>query len=93
MKHSAEKPLIIIGGGREAAGPDYELYVDNDSETHPLIGKALREFLPSVFEGKYDPDSEPEMEWVGIPISCMRNLYLTRVRLASWATPRWETRL
>ncbi|KAG2141939.1 FAD dependent oxidoreductase [Suillus clintonianus] len=66
VTHDTEKPLIIIGGGREAAEPSYELYVDNDSQTHPLVGHALREFLPSVFEGKYDPDSEPEMEWTGI---------------------------
>jgi hypothetical protein len=54
--------------------PSYELYVDDDSETHPLVGQALREFLPSVFEGKYDPDSEPEMEWVGT--------YFTRARIS-----------
>jgi glycine/D-amino acid oxidase-like deaminating enzyme len=64
VTHDTEKPLIIIGGGREAGVP--ELYVDDDSETHPLVGQALREFLPFVFEGKYDPDSEPEMEWTGI---------------------------
>ncbi|KAG1816222.1 FAD dependent oxidoreductase [Suillus variegatus] len=66
VKHDTEKPLIIIGGGREAVGPRYELYVDDDSETHPLVGKVLREFLPSIFEGKYDPLLEPEMEWTGI---------------------------
>ncbi|KAG1833900.1 FAD dependent oxidoreductase [Suillus variegatus] len=66
VTRDTEKPLIIIGGGQEAAAPSRELYVDDDSETHPLIGKALREFLPSVFEGKYDPHSEPEMEWTGI---------------------------
>ncbi|KAG2072464.1 FAD dependent oxidoreductase [Suillus decipiens] len=66
VTHDSEKPLIIVGGGREAVAPGYELYVDDDSETHPLAGKALREFLPSVFEGKYDPDSKPEMEWTGI---------------------------
>ncbi|KAG1722482.1 FAD dependent oxidoreductase [Suillus lakei] len=57
VQYDTEKPLIIIS---------YELYVDDDSEMHPVVGKALREFLPSVFEGKYDPDSEPEMEWTGI---------------------------
>ncbi|KAG1899126.1 FAD dependent oxidoreductase-domain-containing protein [Suillus fuscotomentosus] len=66
VTRDTEKPLIIIGGGQEAAAPSRELYVDDDSETHPLVGKALREFLPSVFEGKYDPHSEPEMEWTGI---------------------------
>ncbi|KAG2040208.1 FAD dependent oxidoreductase [Suillus americanus] len=66
VTHDTEKPLIIIGGSRDATAPSYELYVDDDSETHPLVGKALREFLPPVFEGKYDPNSEPEMEWTGI---------------------------
>jgi hypothetical protein len=93
VKHYAEKPLIIIGGGREAAGPDYELYIDSDSETHPLVGKALREFLPSVFEGKFDPESEPEMEWVDIPPFLFEDPPDEEFRLASWATPRWETRL
>jgi hypothetical protein len=79
VQSDSEKPLIIIGGGREAAGPAYELYVDSDSETHPLVGKALREFLPSVFEGKYDPDSEPEMEWVGIPFFIFEELHLINV--------------
>lgn len=78
MKDDTEKPLIIIGGGREAVAPSYELYVDDDSETHPLVGKALREFLPSVFESKYDPDSEPEMEWVGTLFTCVRTS-LTKV--------------
>ncbi|KAG2363598.1 FAD dependent oxidoreductase [Suillus spraguei] len=63
ITHDTEKPLIIIGGCEEAAASSY---VDDDSKTHPLVGKALREFLPFVFEGKYDPGSEPEMEWTGI---------------------------
>ncbi|KAG2357782.1 FAD dependent oxidoreductase [Suillus spraguei] len=66
VTHDTEKPLIIIGGSRNAVVPSYELYVDDDSETHPLVGKALREFLPAVFEGKYNTNLEPEMEWTGI---------------------------
>lgn len=58
--------------------PSYEFYVDDDSQTHPLVGKALREFLPSVFEGKYDPDSEPEMEWVDTLFTWVR-ISLTNV--------------
>lgn len=74
--------------------PDHELYVDNDSETHPLAGKALREFLPSVFEGKYDPKSEPEMEWVSIPpFHTQGPTPDDGFRLVLRATPRLETRL
>ncbi|KAG2034915.1 hypothetical protein BDR03DRAFT_1001367 [Suillus americanus] len=40
-------------GSREAVSPSYELYVDDDSETHPLVGQAPCEFLPSVFEGTW----------------------------------------
>ncbi|KAG2141919.1 hypothetical protein DEU56DRAFT_754880 [Suillus clintonianus] len=45
VTYDTEKPLIINGGGREAAAPSYELHMDNDSKTHTLVGNTLREFL------------------------------------------------
>ncbi|EIW59961.1 FAD dependent oxidoreductase [Trametes versicolor FP-101664 SS1] len=61
-----EKPLVILGGGREATKPKFELYVADDSVVNPGVGEALRKFLPVVFPGKYEADQKPEMEWTGI---------------------------
>ncbi|KAI6032375.1 hypothetical protein BKA83DRAFT_682572 [Pisolithus microcarpus] len=61
-----QTPLVILGGGREASGPQFELYVDDDSSINPVVGKELRKFLPAVFEGKPEHGNEPEMEWTGI---------------------------
>ena len=41
-----------------------EVYVDDDTTCHPQVGETLRAFLPKVFEGKFEPGREPEMEWV-----------------------------
>ncbi|THH07853.1 hypothetical protein EW145_g3099 [Phellinidium pouzarii] len=60
-----EKPLVILGGGREAV-QDYEFGISDDSEVNAQAGRALRAFLPTVFPGRYDEGSEPEMEWTGI---------------------------
>ncbi|KAI0351289.1 FAD dependent oxidoreductase [Trametes cingulata] len=61
-----EKPLVILGGGRETAHPAFELYEPDDSALDPAVGRALRAFLPAVFPGRYAPGAEPEMEWTGI---------------------------
>jgi len=66
LKSKAEEtPLVILGGGREAAD-GLEVYNIDDSVVNQNVGKVLREFLPSVFPEKYDKDREPEMEWTGI---------------------------
>ncbi|CCL99502.1 uncharacterized protein FIBRA_01520 [Fibroporia radiculosa] len=59
-------PLVILGGGREAATPAYELYVADDSAVSADVSDVLRKFLPAVFPGKYEEGHEPEMEWTGI---------------------------
>ncbi|KZT21021.1 FAD dependent oxidoreductase [Neolentinus lepideus HHB14362 ss-1] len=61
-----EKPLVILGGGREASAPGYERFVIDDSTLNPVVGQSLRQFLPDVFPGKFDETQEPEMEWSGI---------------------------
>jgi glycine/D-amino acid oxidase-like deaminating enzyme len=61
---ATDKPLVILGGGREAVSPKFELYVEDDSAVNQDIGQALRNFLPSVFPGKFQKGREPEMEWV-----------------------------
>ncbi|KAL1730176.1 FAD dependent oxidoreductase [Schizophyllum commune] len=59
-------PLVIVGGGREAAAPTYETGVEDDSVTNPSVSRVLRDFLPEVFPGKYEREREFEMEWTGI---------------------------
>ncbi|KAL4063858.1 FAD dependent oxidoreductase [Scleroderma citrinum] len=59
-------PLVIMGGIRTAAEPSFERFVDDDSTLNPIVGKALRDFLPTIFEGKFEHGREPEMEWTGI---------------------------
>ncbi|TFY67270.1 hypothetical protein EVJ58_g1719 [Rhodofomes roseus] len=66
LEEGQEHPLVIIGGGREATLPKYELYVADDSAINPKAGAALRKFLPTLFPGKYEEGREPEMEWTGI---------------------------
>ncbi|KAF8066928.1 FAD dependent oxidoreductase [Lyophyllum atratum] len=61
-----ENPLVILGGGRDASGPDFETYVTDDSVLREEVGEVLRTFLPGVFPGKYEKGREPEMEWTGI---------------------------
>ncbi|KAG2141859.1 FAD dependent oxidoreductase [Suillus clintonianus] len=65
-KGSDEKPLVILGGARRLAIAPFELNVQDDSVVCDVIGKSLRNFLPSVFPGKFDSGREPEMEWTGI---------------------------
>lgn len=64
IKTTNEKPLIILGGARGSASPAFEAYIDDDTTCNPQVGKTLRAFLPAVFEGKFEPGREPEMEWV-----------------------------
>ncbi|KAJ7736538.1 FAD dependent oxidoreductase [Mycena maculata] len=60
-----ERPLVILGGGREVQNPDFEFYQSDDSTVNQLVGVALRKFLPSVFPGKF-AEEQPEEEWTGI---------------------------
>jgi glycine/D-amino acid oxidase-like deaminating enzyme len=57
-------PLIILGGGREVTAPHFEIYEDDDSVLNEKVSRALKDFLPSLFEGRYEKGREPEMEWV-----------------------------
>ncbi|KAI0782801.1 FAD dependent oxidoreductase [Abortiporus biennis] len=66
LEGGQQHPLVIIGGGREVTKPKFEFYETDDGSVNPAVGKALREFLPAVYPGKYDAGKEPEMEWTGI---------------------------
>jgi len=62
-----ENPLVILGGGREATAPQFELYEDDDSVINEDVSRLLKDFLPNLFEGRYEKGREPEMEWVRPP--------------------------
>lgn len=65
MKETGEdRPLVILGGGREVSGPRYELYEMNDAAVNEDVGAALRKFLPGVFPGMYPVEAQVEWEWV-----------------------------
>lgn len=59
-----ENPLVILSGGRETASTQFELYEGDDSVIDKDVSRTLNEFLPNLFEGKYEKGREPEMEWV-----------------------------
>ncbi|KAG8894559.1 hypothetical protein FRC01_012892, partial [Tulasnella sp. 417] len=61
---SSERPLIILGGGRESA--PWESNVTDDSVLDETVGKTLRGFLPAVYPRAFSEGSEPEFEWTGI---------------------------
>ena len=66
------KPVVILGGGRESAGPSFETFESDDSVLNAKVGSILRRFLPAVFPGKYaeqGSDSNVLMEWVPIYIT------------------------
>jgi hypothetical protein len=54
-----QDPLIILGGGRESTAPQYESGVADDSEVNPVVGRALRGFLPALFAVSRSDDSNP----------------------------------
>jgi len=60
-----EKPLIILGGGREVTVPTFDQYEADDSVFREDVGTVLRDFLPGLFPGKFENSVVPEMEWVG----------------------------
>ena len=44
-------PLVILGGGREVAAPQFEIYEDDDSMINGYVSRALGTFLPSCLKG------------------------------------------
>jgi hypothetical protein len=59
-------PLIIFGGGRQNAGENMESGETDDGILNERVGRALREFLPHWFPGKFEGGEDAwEMEWVG----------------------------
>lgn len=59
-----EKPLVILGGGREVQSPDFEYHQIDDSSANHSVGESLRKFLPAVFPGIFAEEGKPEQEWV-----------------------------
>jgi hypothetical protein len=62
---SYRNPLIIFGGGRQNAGENMESGETDDGILNERVGRALREFLPHWFPGKFEGGEDAwEMEWV-----------------------------
>lgn len=62
-----ENPLVILGGGREAAAPKFELYETDDSVINEDVSRVLKDFLPGLLPGRYEKGREADMEWVRLP--------------------------
>jgi hypothetical protein len=61
----SRNPLIILGGGRQNAGENMESGETDDGILNERVGRALREFLPHWFPGKFEGGEDGwEMEWV-----------------------------
>ncbi|KAG8999703.1 hypothetical protein FRB94_005956 [Tulasnella sp. JGI-2019a] len=63
---ASDRPLIILGGGRESSGPNFEYNIADDSSVNSKVSATLRAFLPAAFPGQFDNDTNPDMEWTGI---------------------------
>ncbi|KAJ6558006.1 FAD dependent oxidoreductase [Mycena capillaripes] len=61
------RPLVILGGMRDAVGPPFETHITDDSTLNADVGEALRAFLPGMFPGgDKTAEVEVEAEWTGI---------------------------
>lgn len=68
-KEEEERPLVVLGGGREVERRlAFALGETDDGVLDGEVGRVLREFLPGVFPGRYAEGAEPEMEWVRLPV-------------------------
>ncbi|KAF6756559.1 FAD dependent oxidoreductase-domain-containing protein [Ephemerocybe angulata] len=66
VKEVGERPLIILGGAREVAKPNFGFYETDDGIIDDEVGSVLRKFLPSLFPKLFDNDTKPIWEWTGI---------------------------
>lgn len=65
-KDNDPRPLVILGGMRDAAGPPFEAHITDDSALNAVVGEALRAFLPGMFPDDNATEVEVEAEWTGI---------------------------
>lgn len=75
VSDEGERPVVIVGGGRETDGPTHGTFETDDSVLKPKVGSVLRALLPAVFPGRYEEggDSNVLMEWVPIPALIARH--------------------
>lgn len=66
-KEEEEKAVVILGGGREAAVPNHEYNIADDSAINPVISKVLNKFLPHLYPTDFG-NKGPEMEWVSVMV-------------------------
>lgn len=59
---------MILGGGRDTAGPMQDQYTMDDSVLNENVSKTLKRFLPDLWAGTdmFEEGREPEMEWVSM---------------------------
>ncbi|KIK57722.1 hypothetical protein GYMLUDRAFT_45893 [Collybiopsis luxurians FD-317 M1] len=60
------RPLVVLGGGREIGGPTNEQFQTDDSVLNAAVGEDLHAFLPNTFPRMFEEGEMPEMEWTGI---------------------------
>jgi glycine/D-amino acid oxidase-like deaminating enzyme len=65
-------PLVLLGGGRDTAGPGLDQYTMDDSVINNRVSKTLKGFLPNLYSdtGLFEKDKEAEMQWV---CDCVRS--------------------
>ncbi|KAF9530082.1 FAD dependent oxidoreductase [Crepidotus variabilis] len=65
-----QAPFVVLGGGRQHAGTNFEGGISDDSRINTQVGKALRRFLGTLFDGLFDSGQGSrdlvKMEWTGI---------------------------
>lgn len=64
-----DKPLVILGGGREFSGGNLETGESDDGVVNARVTKVLKDFLPRYFPALFkesEMESNWEMEWVNL---------------------------
>lgn len=81
-------PLVILGGGREVTSPEFELYEEDDSVLNEDVSRALADYLPNLFKGRYEVGRKAEMEWVSVmqkkimvTLTCKQSGIMARTKL------------
>lgn len=85
-------PLVILGGGRDTAGPGLDQHTVDDSVLNDRVSKTLKSFLSDLFAGTgmFEERKEPEMEWVSDLTHRARCIRTSVDRPALWASRLME---
>ena len=63
-------PLVMLGGGRDTAGPNLDQFTVDDSVLNGLVRKTLKDFLPNLYNETdlFEEGKDAEMEWVRLTV-------------------------